>query len=139
MHLLLREFGGAMRMGLTWGMVWAVIGAVIGLVVRLTSTGSEGRGLNEVVIGVLYGIVGVLWGTAFGMMVSFVRRRRANLPPSPLRAAMWGLLASAGLPLLLSMHEILDLVLVLMGGLSALATLVIRRAEARHAVPWQRP
>jgi hypothetical protein len=128
-----------MRMGLTWGLVWAVVGAVVGLVVRLTSPGSDGRGLNEVVIGALYGIVGVLWGTAFGMTVSIVGRRRASLHLSPLRAAMWGLLASAGLPLLLSMHEILALVLSLMGGLSALATLVIRRAEARHAVPWQRP
>ena len=126
-------------MGLTWGIVWAMVGVVIGLIVRLTTPASDGRSLNEVVIGALYGIVGVLWGSAFGMMVSIAGRGRAFLHLSPLRAAMWGLLASAGLPLLLSMHEILALVLSLMGGLSALATLVIRRAEARHALSSQRP
>lgn len=61
---------------------------------------SIGPAEGPIRLGAIMGLIGVISGVAFGILLSFAESGRAILNISLSRAAMWGILGSAAVPLL---------------------------------------
>jgi len=76
--------------------------------------------------------LGMVWGAAFGVLLSLTESRKGILKLSLPRAALWGVLGSAALPLLTTMNDsILVFACPLGAALAATTVALARRAELR--------
>ena len=103
MGSMLRKLRGLLGVGLTWGIAWAAITAIIGTVIGIIDPDSIDPGESPLIAGAIVGFQGFVAGVGFGLLLSFVETRKTILGLSVLRAATWGLLASAALPFLTGM------------------------------------
>jgi hypothetical protein len=136
MHALLRKVRGVLGSGLIWGILWATVGAITGFLIRITIPGSMDPGENELLVAALFGAIGFVSGAVFGVLLSFAESRKKILDLSLSRAAVWGLLGSAALPLLTTMDNRLMFIFCPLGALSAAASVAMaRRAVLRESEP----
>jgi len=143
MSNLLHRIRGLAGVGITWGALWGVIGAGIGLVLGLVSPGAWDW--TNPILGWAFGmgLYGAVSGVGFATLLSLGERRKTILDLSLRRVAIWGVLGSAAVPLLLNamglfglgeapLADILGAVAFtgLLGGTFAPASVAIaRRAE----------
>lgn len=129
---MLRKLRGVLAIGLTWGVLWAAIGAVTALIIGATIPGSIDPGEDPLTMAGIIGLVGVFSGMAFGTVLSLAERRKTLLQLSPIRAAVWGIVGGAALPLLTTMNNELMFITCPLGAVFAAGSVAIaRRGELR--------
>ncbi|HEX5727499.1 MAG TPA: hypothetical protein VFX98_18650 [Longimicrobiaceae bacterium] len=134
MRALMQKLRGLIGVGLTWGAGWAAITAVIGIAISIIDPDSIDAGESVPFAMLVVGWVGFVSGVGFGLLLSLAERRKTILALSPLRAAVWGMLGAAALPLLTGMDNSLLLEVCPLGAFFAAATVAVaRRAELREA------
>ena len=144
MNRLARRLRGLLGVGVTWGALWSVIGAGVGLVLGVVAPEVWGwtDRLFEWTIGM--GLYGLVSGVGFGSVLSLREGRKTVLDIPLRRAAIWGVVGAAAVPLLFgalgafevgtTTAEVLGAILVtgVLGGTFAPAAIAIaRRAELR--------
>lgn len=132
MNNLFRKLRGLMGIGLTWGTLWALITATVGLVIGVTVPGSIDPGENPIVMGAIVGLIGLVSGVGFGIILSFAEGRKTILELSLSRAAMWGILGAAALPLLTGMENKLLFIVCPLGAVFASVSVAIARKTELH-------
>jgi hypothetical protein len=132
MNRLLRKLRGVIGIGLTWGAVWAVISAAIGLVIGVIDPDSIDPGESPLLMGAIVGFQGFVAGVGFGILLSLAETRKTILDLSPGRAAIWGMLASAALPLLTGMPTGMIWFVCPLGAACASASVAIARRAELH-------
>jgi len=130
MKAVLRKLRGVMGIGLAWGILWAAISAAVGLVIGVTDPDSIDPG--DAGIPLAMGIVGLVSGVCFGILLSFAESRKKILDLSLTRAALWGILGSAALPLLTGMEDKLMFLTCPLGAVFAMASVAIARKAELH-------
>ena len=131
MRTFLRKLRGALGIAATWGASWAFIGAALTIVVGVVDPDSIDAGEGPVRIGAIFAAVGAISGLAFGLVMSFAERRRSIGELSIGRAALWGVLGAAALPLLTTMNNSILILVCPLGAAFAAASVAI----ARRSVP----
>ena len=119
--------------GLTWGVAWGLIGTLLGVIVGVVDPDSMDPGENALMVGALIGIVGFISGVAFSGVISFAERRKTARDLSVGRAALWGFVGAAGLPLLTTMNDQVLLVTGPLGAVFAAACVALARRADRRA------
>jgi hypothetical protein len=128
---LFRRLREVVGLGLTWGTLWALLGAAIGMVIGIVDPQSIDPGEGPIQAGAIMGMVGLVSGMIFGGILSIADGRRAIRSVPLLRAAMWGVAASAALPLLTPMNNVLLLTTCPLGALSAVVSVMLARGATR--------
>ena len=137
---LLRTLRGVMGIGLMWGTLWAVIFSAIATVIGIIDPDSIDSGEGWIGLGALGGAAGLVSGMAFGVLLSVTERGRPILDFSLSRAAMWGVLGAAALPLLTTMNDGNAFVTCPLGMVSATASIATaRKARLHSSEPRKRP
>lgn len=146
MKQLVRRLRGLLGVGVTWGALWSAIGAGIGFLIGVVSPEMWvwGNPIVEWTVGM--GLYGFASGIGFGGLLSISEGRRTILEIPLGRAAAWGVLGAAAVPLLFgalgtfevgtTIAEVLGAILVtgVLGGAFAPAAIAIARtAELRAA------
>lgn len=134
MNTLFRKLRGLLGVGLTWGTLWAAVTVAIAGVIGMLDPDSIDPGEGPLLAGAIIGLQGVVAGVGFGLLLSFAEARKAILEFSRVRVAVWGLLASAALPLLTGMPVGMLWFVCLLGGTSATASVAIARHAERRAL-----
>ena len=144
MNRFVRKLRGLLGVGLTWGALWSVIGAGVGLVLGAVApeVWDWTDRVFEWTVGM--GLYGLVFGVGFGSLLALREGRSTIFDVSLRRAAIWGTLGAAAVPLLFgalrafevgtTTAEVLGAILVtgLLGGTFASASIAIaRRAELR--------
>ncbi len=144
MNRLVRRVRGLLGVGLTWGALWSAIGAGIGLVIGVFAP--DVWGLTDRVFAwtIGMGLYGLVSGVGFGSVLSLREGQKTIFEVSLRRAASWGVLGSAAVPLLFgalgtfevgtTTAEVLGAILVtgILGGTFAPGAIAIaRKAELR--------
>ena len=133
MNTLLRKLRGMLGVGLTWAVGWAIIMFILATIISVVDPDSIDAGEEPWKISLLVSTVGFVSGSAFALILSSAERRKSIRDLSAGRAALWGALGSAALPLLTSTNTALVYTAPL-GALFAASTVAIaRRAALREA------
>ena len=143
---LLRRLRGLLGVGLTWGALWSAIGAGIGLVITIVRPDPFAL-TNPIFVWALgMGLYGLVSGVGFGSLFSLREGRKTILDLSLRRAAIWGVLGAATVPLLFgalgtfeagtTVAEVVGAILVtaILGGTFAPASITIARRAELQAV-----
>ena len=136
MTRLVRWLRGSLGVGLTWAVLWILLGAVFTTVFRIFRPEEidPGEGYGRVLP--LLGLVGFLSGLGFAAVLSFAERRRSLNELSLGRVALWGLLGSAAIPLLLGANVGEGWLTGVLGATFATASVAIaRRGNKRFPTP----
>ena len=127
---------------LTWGALWSAIGAGIGLVTGVVSGGAWANPISVWAVGM--GLYGLVSGAGFATLLSLREGRKTIQDLSLRRAAVWGVLGAAAVPLLFlgafeagtTVAEIVGAMIVtgVLGGTFAPASIAVaKRAELQAA------
>ena len=136
MTTLLRRLRGMLGMGITWAVGWAVVMFIIGTIIGIVDPDAIDPGEEPWRLGAVVGFVGFLSGAAFAAIFASAERRRKIQELSAARAAVWGALGGAVLPLLTSMNDSVLWNTMPLGAIFAASTVAIaRRAALREADP----
>jgi len=130
MRTFLRKVRGALGIALTWGAAWALIGAALSLITGVVDPDSIDAGEGPVRIGAIFGVVGAMSGLAFGLVMAFTERRRSLDELSIGRAALWGVVGAAALPLLTTMNNSILIIACPLGAAFAAASVALARRSA---------
>ena len=146
MNSFVRKLRGLLGVGLTWGALWSVIGAGVGLVLAVLVPDAWGWTARVFEWALGMGLYGLVSGVGFGSLLALREGRRTVLDIPLRRAAIWGVVGSAAVPLLFgalgtfelgtTTADVLGAILVtgVLGGTFAPAAVAIaRRAELRAA------
>ena len=131
MRSVLRKMRGALGIAATWGAAWAIIGAGLSVITGMIDPPSIDAGEGPFRIGALFGAIGAISGFAFGLVMSMTERRRSIGDLSIGRAALWGALGAAALPLLTTMNNSLLIIVCPLGAAFAATSVAL----ARRALP----
>lgn len=130
MSALLRKMRGVMGISLTWGILWAAIGYAVAGVIGVMDPNSIDPGESPILLGAMTGFVGLISGAGFGILLSFAESQKTILELSLSRAAIWGILGSAALPLLTGMQDVLLFMTCPLGAAFAASSVAIaQKAE----------
>lgn len=114
---------------------------VIGTIIGIVDPDSIDAGEEPWRLASLVGTVGFISGSVFALIFSSAERRKSIKQLSVLRAALWGALGGAALPLLTTMNDSVLFNTVPLGAIIAASTVAIarraalREAEAVEALP----
>ena len=124
---LARWLRGALGVALTWAALWVLVGLAIYAVIRTVDPGDigPGEGLDRALP--ILALVGFLSGLGFAALLSLVERRRTLRELSLGRVALWGLLGSAAVPLLMGTDASMGGLTGALGALFAAGSLAIAR------------
>ena len=137
---LLRKLRGALGIGLTWGVLWAAIGFLTGVIIGIVDPDSIDPGESPLIAGAIVGVVGFISGVGFSVLLSLTEARKSIRDLSPARAALWGMLGAAALPLLTGMPNQLALITCPLGAVFAgVSVAIARRGERRELEQLARP
>ena len=95
---MLRRIRGAIMLGLLWAVVWLPVGIIAGMAFRWIIV--PFRAGDWLFVAIFAGL-GFMSGTTFGALLSRLERDRTIEGIAPGRLAIWGLLAGAGIPILI--------------------------------------
>lgn len=129
---LIRTVRGAIGVGATWAALWAIFGFLFGILLRIVRPHGFNPGENELVISIVFGVVGFLSGVAFSLVMAIAERRRTLDQLSVARAAGWGAIASAALPLLTSIPNGTIVIFAPLGALFAATSVALAKRDARR-------
>lgn len=132
MDRIVRTVRGAVGVGVTWAAMWAVVGLLIGVGMRLARPQDLGPGEHPITIAVVFGVVGLLSGAIFAIVMAIAERRRTLGELSVPRAAGWGALASVLLPLLTSMDNGMIVIFAPLGAMVAATSVALAKRHARR-------
>jgi hypothetical protein len=132
MNRLLRRLRGVVGIGLTWGVGWALFGALLTLILRVLRPEDVDPGENELVAAAVFGMAGFLCGAAFGLLLAVAERRRAVADLSVPRAAVWGAVGAAAMPLLTAMPDGMAILFAPLGGVFAAGAVALAKQAARR-------
>lgn len=132
MGRLARTIRGAMGVGLTWAWMWAFLGALLAFAIRLFRPGGLAPGENEISFAIVFAIVGFVSGALFALVLALAERRRTLGDLSLRRAALWGAVGSAALPLLTAMPNGTVIIFAPLGALFAASSVALAKREARR-------
>jgi len=134
MDRLLRKLRGMLGIGLTWGVGWGTLIFILASIIGVVDPQQIDQGEEPWRLAVLVGLVGFMSGAAFAAILSSAERRKSLKDLSVLRAALWGALGGAALPLLTTMNDVVMFNTVPLGVIFAASTVAIaRRAALREA------
>jgi hypothetical protein len=119
---------------------WAAIGAALSIVIGVVDPPSIDAGEGPVDVARLLGGVGVASGIVFGLLLAVGERRRAAADISLFRAALWGAIAGAALPLLTGINDAVVANTGPLGAVSAMLYVALARVARRSTAPatWLR-
>lgn len=132
MTRLARWLRGALGIGLTWAGLWVIVGLLLWTVIRVFRPDDIDRGEGLSVVLPIFGIVGLLSGLGFAALLSLAERRRQLGELSLGRVAVWGLLGSAAIPLLLGAEPGEGWLTGVVGATFATASVAIARRGANR-------
>jgi hypothetical protein len=136
MTTLLRRLRGMLGTGITWAVGWAIVMFIIGTIIGIADPAAIDPGEEPWRLGAVVGFVGFLSGAAFAAIFASAERRRKIQELSVARAALWGALGGAVLPLLTSMNDAILVNTMPLGAIFAASTVAIaRRAALREPEP----
>ena len=120
--------------GLTWGVGWGILIFIIGSIIGVVDPDSIDAGEEPWRMAGMVGAVGFMSGAVFAAILSSAERRKSLRELSVSRAALWGALGGAALPLLTTMNDVVMFNTVPLGAIFAASTVAIaRRAALREA------
>jgi hypothetical protein len=135
MHKLLRKLRGMSGVGFTWAVGWAILMFILGTIIGVVDPDSIDPGEEPWRLALMV-TVGFISGSAFALILSSAEQRKSIRELSTWRAALWGALGGAALPLLTSMNDSVLLNTIPLGAMFAASTVAIaRRAVLREAEP----
>lgn len=132
MDTLLRKLRGMLGVGLTWAVGWAMIMFIMATVIGIVDPDQLDAGEEPWRLAGMVGTVGLISGSVFALIFSSAERRKAIRELSVLRAAVWGALGGAVLPLLTTMNDSVLFNTVPLGAIFAASTVAIARRAARR-------
>lgn len=135
MGRLLRWLRGVLGVGLTWATLWALFGVTVGYIILALDPASIDPGEEPIRMAAILGTVGLISGAFFAGIMSFTEQRKSVKNLSLWRAALWGALGGAALPLLTTMNDQVLFNTVPLGALSATLTIALARRAARRERP----
>ena len=134
MNSLLRKLRGMLGVGLTWGIGWATLIFILTSIIGAVDPQQIDQGEEPWRLAGLVGMVGFMSGAVFAVILSSAERRKSLKDLSVPRAALWGALGGAALPLLTTMNNSVMFNTVPLGVIFAASTVAIaRRAALREA------
>ena len=134
MNTLLRKLRGMLGVGVTWAVGWAIIMFILGSIISVVDPDSIDQGEEPWRLALMVSVVGFISGSVFALILSTAERRKSILDLSAGRAAIWGALGGAALPLLTGMPDVTVFNTAPLGALFAASTVAIaRRAALRDA------
>lgn len=77
------------RIGLIWGQIWYAVWVAVGTVIALVDPDSIDPGESPLVVGGIFGLMGLLSGLTFGLLLALGDRGRTISDLSLSRATMW--------------------------------------------------
>ena len=120
--------------GLTWGIGWATLIFILASIIGAVDPQQIDQGEEPWRLAGLVGMVGFMSGAVFAVILSSAERRKSLKDLSVPRAALWGALGGAALPLLTTMNNSVMFNTVPLGVIFAASTVAIaRRAALREA------
>lgn len=129
-----RRLRGALGVALTWAIGWAAVMFVIGTVVMIVDPPSIDPGEEPWRLAMIVAPVGFVSGAVFSLVFAVVERHRRLDELSGPRAALWGAIGGAALPLLTPMNDMIVYNTAILGALFAGTTVaIVRRAALRTA------
>jgi hypothetical protein len=129
-----RRLRGALGVGLTWFIGWGALMYALATVIGIVDPSQIDQGEEPWRLGLLVGTVGFVSGTVFAAVLASAERRRSVQDLSLGRAALWGTIGGAALPLLTTMNDTVLVNTIPLGVLFSTATVAIaRRAALREA------
>ena len=131
MTRLVRTLRGATVIGIAWGFAWILVGALIWLVIRVVSPEDIAPGEGPERALPILGLVGLLSGFGFAALLALAERRNRLETLALPRVALWGLLGSAAIPLLIGTDGSMGWVTGPMGAVFAAASVAIARRASR--------
>lgn len=129
MTTLLRRLRGALGVGATWAALWVACGLGLVGIISIFRPGDidPGEGLGTMIP--VFATVGFLSGLGFAGLLWLAERRR-TLPRLSLgRVAVWGMLGSAAIPLLMGTDGSMGVLTGLLGGVFAAGSVAAARRE----------
>ena len=129
---LVRWLRGALVVGVAWGVMWVAIGLVLSVVIGVVRPYDSGPGEGPSKALPILRLVGFLSGLGFASLFSLAERRTRLDELSLPRVALWGLLGSAGIPLLMGTDGSMGWITGPIGAIFAMASVAIARRGARR-------
>ena len=129
---LFRKLRGMLGTGITWGVGWAMVMFIIGSITGVVDPDSIDPGEEPWRIAGIVGAVGFLSGIAYAGLFSWLENRKSLRDLSISRAAVWGAIGGAVLPLLTTMNDAVLLSTMPLGAIFAASTVAIARRAALH-------
>jgi hypothetical protein len=137
--MILRRVRGALGIGLTWSVMWALFGLSIGMLILYFDPASIDQGEDPLNMARIIGTVGFVCGSIFAGILAFTERRTKLREMSLWRAAFWGAIGGAALPLLTPMNDQIALNTIPLGLLSATISIALARRAERRVAPVAEP
>ena len=136
MQGLLRWLRGALSVGLTWALLWVALGMVLVMMFKIFAPEDIGPGEGPSRVLPILGLVGFLSGVGFSAVLTLAERRRPLRELSLPRVALWGMLGSAAIPMLMGAPVGEGWLTGILGATLATASVAIaRRGESRLREP----
>lgn len=133
MNAWLRRLRGALGIGVTWAGLWTAVGLGLAGVLRILRPADFDPGEGLGVILPVLALVGFLSGLGFALLLSLSERKRTLGELSLPRVALWGLLGSAAIPLLLGTDGTMGVLTGLLGAVFASGTVAVARRQELRA------
>jgi hypothetical protein len=130
MTTLFRRLRGAVTIGVIWALLWIAIGLILLAIVRVVRPQEIETGEGPGTVLPILGLVGFLSGLGFAGLLSVAERRTGLHELSLTRVALWGLLGSAAIPLLMGADVGNGWLTGPMGAIFATASVAIARRGA---------
>lgn len=133
MNAWLRRLRGALGIGVTWAGLWTAVGLGLAGALRILRPADFDPGEGLGVILPVLALVGFLSGLGFALLLSLSERKRTAGELSLPRVALWGLLGSAAIPLLLGTDGTMGVLTGLLGAVFASGTVAVARRQELRA------
>src|SRR5688572_32323679 len=101
MYRALRPLRDVLGIGLTWGALWAAVAVTAIVIIGAVDPAQIDRGEGLKDLGPPIALVGLICGVVFAALLTIAEKGRTLLDPPLIRVAMWGILVSAALPLVM--------------------------------------
>jgi uncharacterized membrane protein len=127
MTSLIRRLRGAVSIGVAWGLLWVAIGLILIALIGVFRPQEIDPGEGPGKVLPILGLVGFLSGLGFAGLLSLAERRTRLHELSLTRVALWGLLGSAAIPLVMGTDGSMGWLTGPMGAIFATASVAIAR------------
>ena len=133
MNKIIEALRRLLAIGLVWGILWVALATTVGTIIGVIDPNDIDPEEEPIVLAPTIGLVGLICGLVFGSLLSIAERRKTILELPLIRVAMWGILVSAALPLVMGKGIPEMLVTGPVGAVSAMASV----AMVQNRVGWR--